>query len=102
MAEPVEAIELYNYLQNERRYYQRQTQLFRTFEFEIKWQTHVYEYNEARLFPIAHDAAQGYTREYIGRDAKYLEHFPLNIIRECAKLMANEFAVEKAAGNSWL
>jgi hypothetical protein len=102
MTEQVEAVELYNYLQNERRYYSRQTVMFRQFEHEMKWGTFVSDYCEARLFPIAHDAAQGYCREYVGRETRYLDVFPLAFIRECAKLMANEFAVEKAAGNSWI
>lgn len=97
-----EATELYNYLQNEGRYYARQVDCFRAFEHEMKWGTFVPEYCEARLFPIAHNAAQGYVREYIGRDAKYLEHFPLNVIKVCACMMARDFAVEKNAGNSWL
>jgi hypothetical protein len=102
MCEPVEAIELYNYLQNERRYYARQTTLFRQFEYEMKWNTFVPEYCEARLFPVAHDAAQGYVREYCGREVRYLNVFSLATIRECAAMMVEYFTLEKSYGNSWV
>ena len=97
----VEAVELYNWLENESRFNSNKCREFRRFETEIKWGEFVPDHCEARLMYIANEAAMAYTKEY-SPGSNYRELFPLNVRVAVAQLMANEFVIEKEAGNSWL
>jgi hypothetical protein len=95
-----EAVELYNWLENESRFNSNKCREFKRFETEMKWGDFVRQHCEARLMYIANEAAMMYCKQYGG--GNYREVFPLQVRVAVARLMANEFIIEKEAGNSWL
>ena len=97
-----EAVELYNWLENEARFNANKCREFRRFETEAKWGDYVANHCEARLMYIANEAAMAYAKAFGEAGCNWREMFPLNVRVAVAQLMANEYQIEKAAGNSWL
>ena len=96
----VEAVELFNYLNNERDLYSMMVTRFRRFQYEIKRNDYNQCYAEASCHEVALMASRRYCREYCrGENPSVM--FPLAIRSACAKLMVREFEVEFGAGNRW-
>lgn len=95
-----EAVELYNWLENESRFNTAKCREFRRFQTEMRWGDFVAAHCEARLMYIANEAAMMYCKAYGG--GNYREVFPREVRVNVARLMANEFVIEIDAGNSWL
>jgi len=101
MTVEVEAIELYNFIQNEADLYCLQVSAYKKHERLKNVNRYVNHYLEADVIYIVNIAARRYVKHY----CKYSvidEVFPWLVIRATAMHIANTFDIEINCGNSWL
>jgi hypothetical protein len=100
IVEQVEAVELFNFLNNERDLYSMMATRFKRFQHEKAKNDYNNCYAEASCHEVALMASRRYCRVYCPSENPSVM-FPLAIRSDCAKLMVREFETEYEAGNRW-